>query len=85
MSCYAPLFGRTGHQQWQPDLIWFDNHSAYGTPSYYVQKLFANHVGDVLVETRISEDGETLSGLAKIAENLCRSLPPCPKTASGSM
>lgn len=67
MSCYAPLFGRTGHQQWQPDLIWFDNHSAYGTPSYYVQKLFANHVGDVLVETRISEDGETLSGLAKIA------------------
>ncbi|MDE6168334.1 MAG: alpha-L-arabinofuranosidase, partial [Acetatifactor sp.] len=67
MSCYAPLFGRTGHQQWQPDLIWFDNHSAYGTPSYYVQKLFANHVGDTLVETRISEDEEALSGLAKIA------------------
>lgn len=50
MSCYAPLFGRTGHTQWQPDLIWFDNDSVYGTPSYYVQKLFSNHVGAWQVE-----------------------------------
>lgn len=50
MSCYAPLFGRTGHAQWQPDLIWFDNDSVYGTPSYYVQKLFSNHTGVSQVE-----------------------------------
>lgn len=55
MSCYAPLFGRTGHQQWQPDLIWFDNDSVYGTPSYYVQQLFAGHVGTVLLDTCISQ------------------------------
>ncbi len=51
MTCYAPLLARTNHNQWQPDLIWFDKTSAYGTPSYYVQKLFGENVGDVLVET----------------------------------
>lgn len=55
MSCYAPLLARTGHNQWQPDLIWFDNDSVYGTPSYYVQKLFGENVGDVLVETLVDE------------------------------
>lgn len=71
MACYAPLFGRTGHQQWQPDLIWFDSESVYGTPSYYVQLLFSNHVGVSLVDTSptdgtlhtsatLSEDGNTL-------------------------
>lgn len=51
MTCYAPLLARTGRQQWQPDLIWFDNDSVYGTPNYYVQKLFSNCTGDVLVES----------------------------------
>lgn len=60
MSCYAPLLGRTGHQQWQPDLIWFDSESVYGTPSYYVQKLFSSNVGTSLVETIIEEpDAQT--------------------------
>lgn len=47
MSCYAPLFAREGHQQWQPDLIWFDQKQSYGSPSYYVQKLFSEHTGRV--------------------------------------
>lgn len=55
MTCYAPLLAKVGHQQWQPNLIWFDNSSCYGTPSYYVQKLFSNIIGDELVET-ITED-----------------------------
>lgn len=55
MSCYAPLLGRTGHQQWQPDLIWFDNESVYGTPSYYVQQLFSCNLGTSLVETVLEE------------------------------
>lgn len=76
MSCYAPLFGRTGHAQWQPDLIWFDNDSVYGAPSYYVQKLFSDYVGacEVEIETTTEEaysgeaaENESLSGLAKIA------------------
>ncbi len=69
MSCYAPLLGRTGHQQWQPDLIWFDSESVYGTPSYYVQLLFGNNVGAALVETLPvkQEDGRPLTGPAKLA------------------
>lgn len=55
MSCYAPLLAKVFHQQWQPNLIWFDNEKAYGTPSYYVQKLFSEHMGKYAVES-VSED-----------------------------
>jgi alpha-L-arabinofuranosidase len=44
MACYAPLFARHGNVQWAPDLIWFDNSRAYGTPSYYVQQLYSKHL-----------------------------------------
>ena len=39
------LCSRTSTRQWAPDLIWFDNLRAFGTPSYYVQKLFATNLG----------------------------------------
>ncbi len=55
MTCYAPLLARSGHNQWQPDLIWFDRTSVYGTPSYYVQKLFSNSTGTALVEALPAE------------------------------
>jgi alpha-N-arabinofuranosidase len=45
LSSYAPLFAHAEGWQWTPDLIWFDNLNAYGTPNYYVQKLFANYKG----------------------------------------
>src|SRR5690606_11982698 len=32
MSAYAPLLAKVGASQWAPDLIWFDNTRAYGTP-----------------------------------------------------
>lgn len=51
MTCYAPLIARVNHQQRQPNLIWFDKTYAYGTPSYYVQKLFSNHLGDELLNS----------------------------------
>jgi alpha-L-arabinofuranosidase len=35
---------------WKPDMIWFNNHEAYGTANYYVQKLFMNHQGDNLLK-----------------------------------
>lgn len=55
MTCYAPLLARSGHNQWQPNLIWFDKASVYGTPSYYVQKLFSTSTGTALVETSTAE------------------------------
>jgi alpha-N-arabinofuranosidase len=45
LASYAPLFGHAEGWQWTPDLIWFDNLEAYGTPNYYVQKLFSNNKG----------------------------------------
>ena len=49
MASYAPLFARVGYAQWTPDMIWFDEQRAYGTPSYYVQKLFGENMGTVTI------------------------------------
>lgn len=49
LASYAPLFARLGYAQWSPDMIWFDEAEAYCSPSYYVQKLFSNHMGTVAV------------------------------------
>jgi alpha-L-arabinofuranosidase len=45
MCSYAPLFAHSEGWQWTPDLIWFDNLKAYGTPNYHVQKLFSLNKG----------------------------------------
>ncbi|MCM5530144.1 alpha-L-arabinofuranosidase C-terminal domain-containing protein [Parasegetibacter sp. NRK P23] len=49
MCAYAPLFAHVEAWQWRPDLIWFDNLKAVGTPNYYVQKLYANYKGTKVV------------------------------------
>jgi alpha-N-arabinofuranosidase len=56
MSCYAPLFVNVnpGGMQWPSDLIGYDAARAYGSPSYYAQALFANHLGDHTVKTEAS-------------------------------
>lgn len=46
LSCYAPLFCKLGYVNWDPDLIWFDNQTVYGTPSYYVDWMYGNNLGD---------------------------------------
>jgi alpha-N-arabinofuranosidase len=45
MASYAPLLGHVEAWQWSPNLIWFDNLRSFGTPSYYVQKLFSVNRG----------------------------------------
>jgi alpha-N-arabinofuranosidase len=45
MSSYAPLFGHVDAWQWTPNLIWFDNLRSFGTPNYYVQKMFSVNKG----------------------------------------
>lgn len=49
LACYAPLLCNVDYVNWKPDLIWFNNHKVYGTPNYYVQKLFMHHQGDQLL------------------------------------
>lgn len=45
MASYAPLFAHIDAWQWAPDMIWVDNLTCYGTPDYYVQKLFSLNKG----------------------------------------
>ena len=45
MASYALLLANTAYVNWSPDAIWFDNASSYGTPSYYVQRLFGEEHG----------------------------------------
>ena len=43
MSSYAPLLVNDNSRQWSPDAIVFDAARSYGTPSYWVQALFARN------------------------------------------
>ncbi len=64
MTSYAPLMAHAEGWQWTPDLIWFNNLSSYGTPNYYVQKLFSNNRGTHLL--KITQDGKPVVGGNKI-------------------
>jgi alpha-N-arabinofuranosidase len=57
MASYAPLLAHVEGWQWTPNLIWFDNLRSYGTPSYYVQQLFANHRGTRLLPVSVTGGG----------------------------
>ncbi len=58
MASYAPLLARVGYVQWAPDMIWFDAETAYGTPSYYVQKMYSLNMGSYTlpVEAELPEN-----------------------------
>jgi len=49
MASYAPLFANVNDFQWLPDLIYYDSSRVFGTPSYYVQELFSQNRGDVVL------------------------------------
>ncbi len=57
MASYAPLFAHIDAWQWTPNLIWVNNLQSYGTPNYYVQKLFANNPGDTLLPLTLDAAG----------------------------
>jgi alpha-L-arabinofuranosidase len=59
MASYAPLFANINYKKWNPDLINFDSSRVYGTPSYYVQKLFAENRGDVVLGSKLDSSTVT--------------------------
>ena len=63
MAAYAPLFVNVNDRTWNPDLIGFDSARCYGTPSYYVQKLFSNYRGTHVLPARVQSPGAHLSAL----------------------
>lgn len=60
LTSYAPLMAHADGWQWTPDLLWFNNLEAYGTPNYYVQKLFGNNSGTDLIA--VTKDGKPVTG-----------------------
>jgi alpha-L-arabinofuranosidase len=69
MASYAPLFAHVDGWQWTPDLIWFNNLNSYGTPDYYVQKLFSNNKGSD--EVAITMNNEALKGKDSLYASAC--------------
>ncbi len=60
MASYAPLFAHVDAWQWTPDLIWMDNLRSYGTPNYYVQKMFSLNKGNQVIP--IEYNGNVIAG-----------------------
>ena len=64
MSCFAPLFvnvnprnevtGEPAGMQWASDLIGYDALTSYGSPSYYVQSMFNNNIGNKVVPVSVN-------------------------------
>jgi alpha-L-arabinofuranosidase len=54
MNAYAPLLVNVnpGGRQWQVNLIGYDALTSFGSPAYYVQKMFANNRGDVVLPAK---------------------------------
>ncbi len=59
MASYAPLFVNVnpGGMQWETDLIGYDALTSYGSPSYWAQVLFANHLGTEVVASTLTNAG----------------------------
>jgi alpha-N-arabinofuranosidase len=62
MASYAPLFVNVdpGGMQWETDLIGYNAMSSYGSPAYYAQVLFASHLGDHTVTSKLDASNQKL-------------------------
>jgi alpha-N-arabinofuranosidase len=60
MASYAPLFVNVNPDgmQWASDLIGYNALSSYGSPSYYAQAMFANHIGNEVVSSILAGAGD---------------------------
>ncbi|HRZ96003.1 MAG TPA: alpha-L-arabinofuranosidase C-terminal domain-containing protein [Paludibacter sp.] len=61
LNSYAPIFVNVNDRKWNPDMICYNASSVYCTPSYYVQKLFANNIGTVDIPIQDSLNIKTQS------------------------
>lgn len=62
MASYAPLFVNVnpGGMQWETDLIGYDQGSSFGSPAYWAQVLFGQHLGDVIVPGELKTENKKL-------------------------
>ncbi len=59
MASYAPLLTNVNPEalQWTPDLIGYDALHSYGSPSYYAQVMFSNHLGNEVLGSSVEGAG----------------------------
>ncbi|CAN6818739.1 unnamed protein product [Brassica oleracea] len=60
MASYAPLFVNTNDRRWNPDAIVFNSSHLYGTPSYWVQRFFAESSGSTLLSSELKGNSSSL-------------------------
>jgi alpha-N-arabinofuranosidase len=62
LASYAPLFVNVNPDamQWPSDLIGYNALSAYGSPSYYAQAMFAKHLGTEILGAELEGAGDRL-------------------------
>jgi alpha-N-arabinofuranosidase len=60
MASYAPLFVNTNDRRWNPDAIVFNSSHLYGTPSYWVQRFFAESSGATLLTSTLKGNSTSL-------------------------
>jgi alpha-N-arabinofuranosidase len=89
MHCYAPLFvnvsdlGAGRSMQWRTDLIGYDALNSYGSPAYYAQKMFSEHVGDEVLGVSASNlPHYTWQPPARKVEGKEQPLPPASEVKS---
>lgn len=76
MTSYAPLFARKNTNNWNPDLIYFDNERPFLTCSYYVQQMFGQSSGDYFYGECVKFDREddNLLGQSVVLDTQSRKL-----------
>ena len=65
MSSYAPLFCHEKHQNWNPDMMYFNATQIDKTPSYYTQQLFSKTSGDYYLPSTLSIDSTASEDLSQ--------------------
>ena len=53
MASYAPIFANLNRRVWAPDMIQFVSDRVFGTPSYYVQNVMFNNIGDKVLNVTV--------------------------------
>lgn len=83
MSCYAPLLVNVnrGAWQWETDLIGYDALGSFGSPSYYMQCIFGQNRGDLVLPVELTNATDAAPEPAPPAVNPARgpttsALPP---------
>ncbi len=71
MASYAPIFANINETRWRPDMIQFTADKALGTPSYYVQKLMADHVGTRIMKVEQHDPYQTEKGTERVKPATC--------------